>query len=94
MLLEDVIVGVQLVVFLLEAGGLGLGLVSEAVVKLKLLAHLLEFIFFLDALGGQIFELDSLLINRFLQVADMEISLSLLLFLLDFGFIYGSHIFI
>ena len=45
-LLQDIVVRVQLVVLLLKTRGLLLGLLAQAVVKFKLLGHLLELLFF------------------------------------------------
>jgi len=49
-LFQDVVVGVQLVVFFLQFVDFAFGLLAQTVVQLVLLGHVLKLLFFVDSL--------------------------------------------
>ena len=72
MLFQHIIVRVQLLIFFLQSVCLGFSLNPEPVVHLKLLSHLLKFLLFVDSDVLDLLKLEGLLLDRLLQITDMQ----------------------
>ena len=92
MLFQDIVVGVELIVFFLETLGFRLSLLPEAIVQIELLRHVLKLLLLNNTNILKVLQLARLHINRLLQVPEMERCLSFLLVEVHLGLTERTHI--
>ena len=94
MLFEHIVVGVELLVFFLQALRLGFSLLEYAIVDLELLRHLFELVLLGRPQILEILKLMGLRVDSLLQIAHVERGLRLLLVKVNLGFAEGAHVFV